>query len=90
MVEVPYTRTIEHKHFNNTGQAGTIITREYPRKYNGHNEAFYTVNDVRNTLLYERYRKVAKLKFPTMIFCGRLGDYKYYDMDDAIKRALLL
>ena len=52
--------------------------------------AFYTVNDVRNTLLYERYRKVAKLKFPTMIFCGRLGDYKYYDMDDAIKRALLL
>lgn len=90
MIEVPYTRTIEHKYFNDTGQQGTIITREFPRKYNGQNERYYTVNTEKNQVLYDRYSKVAKLKYPNMIFCGRLGAYKYYDMDDAIKAALEL
>ena len=90
-VEVPYTRTIEHKYFNNMDQIGTIITREYPKKYvHGKNEPYYTVNTERNQVLYDRYRKIAKLKYPNMIFCGRLGAYKYYDMDDAIREALIL
>ena len=89
-IKVPYTRIIEHKHFNNLGQKNTIITIEYPKNFNGQNERYYTINDERNTILYERYKKIAKLKYPKMIFCGRLGDYKYYDMDDAIKRALEL
>ena len=88
MIEVPYTRTIEHKYFNDTGQQGTIITREFPKKYNGKNEPYYTVNTERNQVIYDRYKRLAKLKYPNMIFCGRLGDYKYYDMDDAVREAL--
>lgn len=87
-INIPYTRTIEHKHFNNTGQKNTIITLEYPKEYNGTNEPYYTVNDEKNNELYEKYSKLAKERFPNMIFCGRLGAYKYYDMDDAIREAL--
>lgn len=85
---VIYTRTIEHKHFNNTGQVDTVITFEYPKEYNGTNEPYYTVNDEKNNKLYEQYKELAKEKFPNMIFCGRLGGYKYYDMDDAIRAAI--
>lgn len=87
-IKVPYTRTIEHKYFNDTGQKGTIITREYPKKYTGQNEPYYTVNTERNQVLYDRYKRVAKLKYPNMIFCGRQGSYQYLDMDDAIEQAI--
>lgn len=87
---IPYTRIIEHKHFNNVGQKDTIITIEYPKAFDGTNERYYTVNDEKNTKLYKQYKDFAHKSFPNMIFCGRLGDYKYYDMDDAIERAFEL
>ena len=86
--KTPYTRIIEHKHFNDTGQKDTVITIEYPKEYNTTNEPYYTVNDEKNNNLYDDYVKLAKEKFPNMIFCGRLGAYKYYDMDDAVREAL--
>ena len=86
-IDVPYTRIIEHKHFNNTGQKDTIITYEYPMDYDGTNEPYYVINDKKNNTLYQQYKEFAKIKFPNMIFCGRLGSYKYYDMDDAIIEA---
>ena len=86
--EVKYTRTVEHKHFNDTNKNYTIVTKEYPRPYNGDNEPYYTINDDKNNTLYEKYKELAKERFPNMIFCGRLGAYKYYDMDDAIREAL--
>lgn len=86
-INVPYTRIIEHKHFNNNNQKDTIITYEYPTDYDGNNEPYYVINNNKNNKLYEDYVKLAKMKFPNMIFCGRLGSYKYYDMDDAIIEA---
>ena len=86
-INVPFTRTIEHKYFNNNKQNSTIITKEYP-KDNG--EPYYTVNTEINNKLYQKYKELAIIKYPNMIFCGRLGAYKYYDMDDAIKEALKL
>ena len=85
---IPYTRTIEHKYFNYTGQKDTIITQEYPQEYNKYNEPYYPINDDKNNKLYEEYKKIAKEKFPNMIFCGRLGSYKYIDIDDAIRDAM--
>lgn len=89
-IDIPYTRTIEHKFFNldDDSQEGTIITKEYPQKYDGTNEAYYTINNQKNNTLHDRYLKVAKKKFPNIKFCGRLGEYKYYDMDDAIAKAM--
>ena len=82
---VPYTRTIEHKHFNDMGQKDTVITFEYPKDSG---EPYYPINNEINNTLYEKYIALAKEKFPNMIFCGRLGAYKYLDMDDAIKESL--
>lgn len=88
---IKYTRTIEHKHFcKSKNTKTTIITREYPISYNKTNEPYYCINDKNSNNLYNEYINIVKQKYPNMIFCGRLGSYKYYDMDDAIKEALKL
>ena len=86
--EVPYTRIIEHKHFDNTEDIDkTIITREYPAKWDKDKEPYYTINDEKNTSLYNRYKELSQ-KDSHVIFGGRLGQYKYFDMDKVIKEAL--
>lgn len=87
--ETPYTRIIEHKHFEFGMQPVTYITREYPREWQPGEEAYYPVNDEPNQALYEAYRQLAG-KEPGVLFGGRLGEYKYYDMDKVIERALAL
>jgi len=67
-----------------------VISREYPDEYADGKEAYYTVNDEKNTALYERYRALAVKERPDVIFGGRLGEYKYYDMDKVIASALAL
>ncbi|MBO8424368.1 MAG: UDP-galactopyranose mutase [Firmicutes bacterium] len=88
--DVPYTRIIEHKYFENAVSSKTVISREYPDEYADGKEAYYTVNDEKNTALYERYRALAEEERPDVIFGGRLGEYKYYDMDKVIASALAL
>lgn len=83
---VPYTRIIEHKHFEYGTQAKTVITREYPSDWKPGDEPYYPVNDARNTALYEQYAKRAAQE-GNVVFAGRLGGYKYYDMDKAINAA---
>ena len=88
--ETPYTRVIEHKHFEPGGdQPRTIITREYPAPYEHGAEPYYPVNDQRNTKLYESYKALAD-RDRKVIFGGRLGEYRYYDMDKVIESALKL
>ena len=81
--DIPYTRIIEHKHFEFGNQPTTIITREYPATWKQGDEPYYAVNDEKNTKLYEKYRDLAD-KQDKVIFGGRLGMYKYFDMDDTI------
>lgn len=85
--EVPYTRIIEHKHFEFGTQPVTYITREYPADWHRGEEAYYPVNNDRNQKLYQQYAALAEQEANT-IFGGRLAEYKYYDMDDVIKSAL--
>lgn len=85
--EVPYTRIIEHKHFEFGTQPVTYITREYPADWKRGEEAYYPVNNERNQSLYQKYAELAKRE-QNVIFGGRLAEYKYYDMDDVIKSAL--
>lgn len=85
--EVDYTRAIEHKHFESNNSLQTIITYEYPAKYKKGMEKYYTVNSSANDELAQKYQKLAE-KEPNVIFGGRLAEYKYYDMDDVIKKAL--
>lgn len=85
--EVPYTRIIEHKHFEFQAGKGTVITREYPAAWKQGDEPYYPLNDDRNNKLYEEYRKLAE-KEQNVIFGGRLGQYRYYDMDKVIAEAL--
>lgn len=85
--EVPYTRIIEHKHFAFGQQPRSVITREYPDAYAHGKEPYYPVNDARNTSLYTRYRALAAAE-PDVVFGGRLGEYRYYDMDKTIGQAL--
>ena len=85
--EVPYTRIIEHKHFTYGTQPDTVITREYPKTWSKGDEPYYPMNDEKNLSLYEKYTELAA-KEGTVIFGGRLGMYKYYDMDDTIEAAL--
>lgn len=85
--ETPYTRVIEHKHFEFGTQPKTVITREYPQKWVRGEEPYYPMNDDKNNSLYEKYRELAD-KETDVIFGGRLGQYKYYDMDDVIEAAL--
>ena len=85
--EVPYTRIIEHKHFEFGTQPVTYVTREYPADWQPGEEAYYPVNNDKNQALYQQYAELAA-KESKVIFGGRLAEYKYYDMDDVIKRAL--
>ncbi len=85
--DVPYTRTIEHKHFQNGDQPKTVVTMEYPAKWNTTMEPYYPVNDAKNQRLYNSYRALAVAQ-PDMIFCGRLGTYRYYTMDQTVRAAL--
>lgn len=85
--EVPFTRIIEHKHFEFGTQPKTVITREYPEGWKEGMEPYYPVNDEHNQKLYERYAALAKAEHK-VIFGGRLAEYKYYDMDKVIESAL--
>ena len=85
--EIPYTRIIEHKHFEFGTQKGTVITREYPAEWTEGDEPYYPLNNERNDALLAQYQELAKTK-PHVIFGGRLGQYKYYDMDKVIEAAL--
>lgn len=85
--EVPYTRIIEHKHFEFQTGEGTVITREYPATWRKGDEPYYPINDEKNGALYAQYAELAK-KEANVLFGGRLGQYKYYDMDKVIRSAL--
>ena len=84
--EIPYTRIIEHKHFEFGKQEKTVITREYPQDWNRNLEPYYPVNDEKNNALYAEYQKLAE-KEKNIFFGGRLAQYKYYDMDKCIASA---
>ena len=85
--EIPYTRIIEHKHFEYGKQEKTVITREYPSEWKEGDEPYYPVNSERNNELYLKYKELAD-KEEKVIFGGRLGEYKYYDMDKVIEKVL--
>ena len=85
--ETPYTRIIEHKHFAFGTQPKTVISREYSSEWKPGDEPYYPVNDDRNNTLYAQYKALADSE-PGVIFGGRLGQYKYYDMDAVIAAAL--
>ena len=87
--EIPYTRIIEHKHFESSVSPKTIITREYPQNWEEGKEPYYTINNARNNELYEQYKTLAQNE-NNVIFGGRLGDYKYYDMHIIVEKALEL
>ncbi len=82
-VNVPYTRVIEHKHFNNDESDVTYITYEYPKESYRDDIPFYPISNVKNKTLYNKYLDLAK-DIPNVIFAGRLGKYSYFDMDDVI------
>jgi UDP-galactopyranose mutase len=85
--EIPFTRIIEHKHFEFGHQPDTVITREYPREWKRGDEPYYPVNDERNAALYQKYLQLASMQ-KNVLFGGRLGQYQYYDMDKVIAAAL--
>jgi UDP-galactopyranose mutase len=92
--ETPYTRIIEHKHFESFGQAvyenpKTIISREFSMEWQPGMEPYYPVNDDRNAALYQQYKSLAE-KEKKVLFGGRLAEYKYYDMAPTIEQALRL
>lgn len=88
--KTPYTRIIEHKHFEFNKCPGTVITKEYPINWTKGMEAYYPVNDEKNNALFEKYKEYAEKNAKNVIFGGRLGNYKYYDMDKTISEALKL
>lgn len=89
--EVPFTRIIEHKHFEPESAAynsdKTIISREYSSEWKEGAEPFYPVNDEKNSLLYKKYKELADRE-EKVVFGGRLAEYKYYDMDDVIEKVM--
>lgn len=85
--ETPYTRVIEHKHFEFGTQPKSVITREYPVAWSEGMEPYYPVNDEKNQELYRRYETLAEGE-KNVVFGGRLGEYKYYDMDKVIESAM--
>ncbi len=87
--EIPYTRIIEHKHFEFGTQSDTVVTKEYPATWSKGDEPYYPINDDKNSKLYKEYEALAKNE-GNVIFGGRLGQYKYYDMDKTIEAALAL
>lgn len=90
--EVPFTRILEHKHFEFGTQDKTVITREYPHEFSRDNEPYYPINDEENNALFARYKALADSpEYATKyLLGGRLADYKYYDMDDTVEAALAL
>ncbi len=87
--EVPYTRIIEHKHFTFGTGGKTVITREYPAVWKPGDEPYYPMNDEKNNALYEKYKALASQE-KNVLFGGRLGRYKYYDMHHVVAQALEL
>jgi UDP-galactopyranose mutase len=87
--EVPWTRIIEHKHFEFGQQPTTIISREYSTEWKPGMEPYYPVNDEKNQQLYQKYRELAE-KEEKVIFGGRLGSYCYYNMDKVVEEAFRL
>ncbi|MCQ2310705.1 MAG: UDP-galactopyranose mutase [Paludibacteraceae bacterium] len=90
--EIPYTRIIEHKHFEMFGGAveqcpTTVISREYPTEWKPGMEPYYPINNTKNNSLYQQYKELAD-KETNVLFGGRLAEYKYYDMDDVVEKAL--
>ena len=85
--DVDYTRIIEHKHFEFGNQLNTVISREFSDKWDKSKEPYYPINNERNNNLYQKYKKLAE-KDGDVIFGGRLGEYKYYDMHQVIEKAL--
>ena len=85
--EIPYTRIIEHRYFEETNSRKTIITKEYPSEWKIGDEPYYPVNDDKNIALYKKYLELAN-KSNNVIFGGRLAEYKYYDMDDVISKVI--
>lgn len=85
--DVPYTRIIEHKHFDFGVQPFTIISKEYSSEWKKGSEPYYPINNERNDSLYEQYKKLSESE-QKVVFGGRLGQYKYYDMDKVIAAAL--
>ena len=85
--EAPYTRSIEHKHFQFGEQPHTIVTREYSLAWKPGQEPYYPVNDSKNQRIYECYSQLAERE-KSVVFCGRLAQYRYYNMDQVIEAAL--
>ena len=85
---IPFTRIIEHKHFEQTKSDTTIITREYPQDWNRSLEKYYPVNNVKNTDLHKYYKSECEKTFPNMILGGRLACYQYFDMHQVIGQAM--
>ena len=87
--ETPYTRIIEHKHFEFGKQPDTVISKEYSKEWKLGDEPYYPVNNDKNSKLYFRYKELAE-KQDKVIFGGRLAEYKYYDMHQVIEKALMM
>ena len=85
--DYPYTRIVEHKYFEFGTQPKTVITKEYSQEWKPGMEPYYPVNDVRNSAIYEKYKSEAD-KLSNVMFCGRLAEYKYYDMHEIVELAL--
>lgn len=85
--EIPYTRIIEHKHFEFGRQLRTVITKEYPQSFDAGRERYYPINDGSNNKVYKRYKDLADVT-PNVIFGGRLAEFKYYDMHQVVGSAL--
>lgn len=86
--DVPFTRVIEHNHFEFEERDRSVITREYPHEFSRDNEPYYPLNDAKNMNLLKRYKELAQSKSNNLLLGGRLAEYKYYDMDDTIESAL--
>ena len=86
---VPYTRSIEHKHFLATDSDVSVVSYEYPCVSDGTTPPSYPVDSPHNRALYEEYKQMAKQIYPNMEFGGRLGEYKYYSMNDIIEKFLV-
>jgi len=85
--EVPYTRIIEHKHFEFGNQPKTVVSKEYSQEWTEEKEPYYPINDAKNTAMFKEYQKLADGE-PNIIFGGRLAEYRYYDMHQIIGSAL--
>lgn len=88
-VKIPYTRIIEHKHFENYNSNITVITKEYPVEWTKDSEPYYPINDNKNQEIYEKYKEES-MKIKNVFFGGRLAEYKYYDMHEVINSSLNL